>query len=312
MAVGDDKIADFTVNNYAALKLKHPQRETCSVPYPTDNDCFSISDFFVHKALMSLPNGSSARLDGISPQTLKDLTGKSNGQTGLNFLRALPNLVNVILERKVPFELRPYFFGAKLIALKKPDGGFRPIAIGNTFRQLSAKCAGYHVFESRQARYGNRQVGVGTKRGAELASHVFRCLIESPQPKENVILKIYFGNAFNSINRQFMLAKVFEIHLEVYKYSHSRYSQPSFLFYGDSVIESCEGTQQGDPESPALFSDSIQDLIDSLESKINLWYLDDGNSSDDYRTVLKDLKKIVDAGRTLGLKNKPKKCEIVP
>ena len=66
---------------------------------------------------MSFPNGSSAGLNGISPQVLKDLTAKSNGQTGLNFLRALTNLVNVILEGKVPFELRPYFFRAKLIAL---------------------------------------------------------------------------------------------------------------------------------------------------------------------------------------------------
>ena len=106
-----------------------------------------------------------------------------------------------------------------------------------------------------------------------------------------------------------MLEKVFEIHPEVYKYSHSAYRQPSFLFYGDSVIKSCEGTQQGDPESPALFPDSIQDLIDSLESKINLWFVDDGNLSDDYRTVLKDLKKI-EAERTLGLKIKPTKYEI--
>ena len=90
-----------------------------------------------------------------------------------------------------------------------------------------------------------------------------------------------------------MLEKVFELHLEVYKYSHSAYSQPSFLFYGDSVIKCCKGTQQADPKSPALFSDSIQDLIDSLESKINLWYLDDGNLSDDYRTVFKDFKKML-------------------
>ena len=52
MAVRDDKIADFMVDNYAALKLKHPQREFCSVPDPTDN-----------------------------------------GQTGLNFLKVLTNLV---------------------------------------------------------------------------------------------------------------------------------------------------------------------------------------------------------------------------
>ena len=34
MAVSDDKVAGFTVDNYAALKLKHPQRETSSVPDP--------------------------------------------------------------------------------------------------------------------------------------------------------------------------------------------------------------------------------------------------------------------------------------
>ena len=112
-----------------------------------------------------------------------------------------------------------------------------------------------------------------------------------PQPKKNVTLKIDFENAFNSMSWQFTLEKVFELHPEVYKYSHSAYSQSSFLFYGDSVIKICEGTQQADPESPVLFSDSIQDLIDSLESKINLWHLDDGNLSDDYRTVLKDLEK---------------------
>ena len=66
-----------------------------------------------------------------------------------------------------------------------------------------------------------------------------------------------------------MLEKTFEIHPEVYKYSHSAYSQPSFLFfYGDSVIKSCERTQQGDPESLVLFSDSIQDLIDSFSTLI--------------------------------------------
>ena len=74
---------------------------------------------------------------------------------------------------------------------------------------------------ARQAQCGSRQVGVGTKRGAELASHVFRCLIESPRPKENVILKIVFENAFNSIKRQFMLEKTFEIHPEDNKYSQT-------------------------------------------------------------------------------------------
>ena len=176
---------------------------------------------FCPQGSLSFLNGSSAGLDGSSPLILKGLIAKLNGQTGLIFLRALTNFVNVILEGKVPFELRPYFFDTKLIALKKPDCGLRPIAVGNTFLLLSAKCAGYSVFESRQARYGNRPVGVGTKRGAELAARVFLCLTESPKPNEKVISKIDFENAFNSINRQFMLEKVFEIHPDGYKYSHS-------------------------------------------------------------------------------------------
>ena len=81
---------------------------------------------------MSFPNGSGTGLDGILPQILKGLTAKSNGQTRLNFLSAQTNLVNVIPEGKVPFEFRPYFFGAKLIALKKPDG-LHLIAVGKTF-----------------------------------------------------------------------------------------------------------------------------------------------------------------------------------
>ena len=43
---------------------------------------------------------------------------------------------------------------------------------------------------------------------------------------------------------------------------------------------------------------------------MNLWYLDDGNLSDDYRISLKALEKIVGAEKTLGLKIKPTKCEI--
>ena len=58
-------------------------------------------------------------------------------------------------------------------------------------------------------------------------------------------------------------------------------------------------------------SDVVHDLIDSLGSNINFWYLDGGNLSDDYRTVMKNLKKTVQAEKTLGLKIEPMKCEIV-
>ena len=82
MEVGDDDIAAFTVDNYAALKLKHTQRKLCTVPDTIYDVCFSISELIVHIALMSLHNHPSAGLDDISLKILKYLAANSNGQTG--------------------------------------------------------------------------------------------------------------------------------------------------------------------------------------------------------------------------------------
>ena len=119
MAVDDDKIADFTVDNYAAVKLKHSQRATCSVPDPTDINCFSTSRLSCHSPTALVQCWMAFRL-----QNLKDLTAMSNGQTGLNFLRVLTNLVNVILNGKVLLELRPDLICDKINALKNPMEDF--------------------------------------------------------------------------------------------------------------------------------------------------------------------------------------------
>ena len=66
-----------------------------------------MSELHVHKPRMSFPNGSSAVLDDIS-QIFKNLTAKSNGRTGLKFLKALTNLI-VILEGKVPGDIRQIY-----------------------------------------------------------------------------------------------------------------------------------------------------------------------------------------------------------
>ena len=138
--MGDDKIADFTVGNQAALMPKHPQRDICTVPETTDVECFSTSEFHVHKAPMSFVIGFSESLDGISQQCFKEWTAKSKEQTGLNYLQALTSLGNLILQKKVLDDLRLYF-GAESIVQEVPDMGLRTVAIENTLRWLSAKCA---------------------------------------------------------------------------------------------------------------------------------------------------------------------------
>ena len=53
-----------------------------------------------------------------------------------------------------------------------------------------------------------------------------------------------------------------------------------------------DGIQQGDPEAPPPFAETIR-LFKQLESKINICRLDDGNLADDYKVVLRDLKNIL-------------------
>ena len=129
----------------------------------------------------------------------------------------------------------------------------RPNAIGNTLRRIASKCAGSKALSDRQNFFGNVQVGCGTKRGAEIAAHSFRNLIErDDNPKCPVVLKLDFKNAFNSLNRELMLNPVYSNRLELYTYTHCAYRKPSYFFYGSIVIITEDGSQQGDPEAPPL------------------------------------------------------------
>ena len=177
-AASDDKIALFSTDNYQKLMSKHPQLAKFAAPNPEQLNSFLVTDFDLYKALMSFPNGSAAGPVKVVPQVFKDLVSKLNGSAGLNFLKSLTKLINFIGDGKIPEPLRPSFFGAKLIALIKINGSLRPIAIGNTLRRNASKCAGSKALSERQIFFGNVQVGCGTKRGAEIAVHSTRNLIE--------------------------------------------------------------------------------------------------------------------------------------
>ena len=85
---------------------------------PTAIDCFSILEFFIRKALMSFPDGFSAYLDSILPPRFERFDCRVERAICTECPRALTNLVKKNLEGKTPIELRPFFLGAKLIALK--------------------------------------------------------------------------------------------------------------------------------------------------------------------------------------------------
>ena len=124
-------IADHSPATLESLKQKHPDRhpDRCFGPAP-DPDLFSvtITEEDVKRAITSFPNGSAGGSDGLRPQHLKDLIGPSANEGGVVLLRALTSLVSL----KTPSQIQPFLFGSSLVALKKKDGGVRPIAVGCT------------------------------------------------------------------------------------------------------------------------------------------------------------------------------------
>ena len=151
-----------------------------------------------------------AEPDNTFPQVFEDFIIKSNTNAGLIFLKSLTKLLKIIGEGKVRKQLRPSFFGAKLIALVKIDACLRQTAIGNTIRRIASKCAGSKALLERQKFYGNFQVKCGDKRGAEIAAHSFRNLIERvDNPKCSVLIKLDFSKAYNLLNRETLLNHIF-------------------------------------------------------------------------------------------------------
>jgi hypothetical protein len=66
------------------------------------------------------------------------------------------------------------------------------------------------------------------------------------------------------------------------------YRNPSTVFFGNHLISSSVGAQQGDPCGPNIISLAIQPIILSLDSQLNIWYLDDGTLADYPEVVLSD------------------------
>ena len=116
----------------------------------------------------------------------------------------------------------------ELVILGSPiGGGLRPIAISNTLRRIVSKHAG-----SKALAVGSFQVGCGTKRGAEIAAHSYRKLIErADNRKRSVLLKKDFTKAIILLKRETMLNQVFSDSPKLYKYTHCAYSKPSYLYF---------------------------------------------------------------------------------
>ena len=117
--------------------------------------------------------------------------------------------------------------------------------------------------------------------------------------RRRVLLKIDMRNAFN---REGYLLESARLRAQgLYSLLWQTYSNSSALFFGEDVLRSEEGIQQGDPFGPALFALGLDELTREVESDFNVWYLDDATLGGSPDVVLRDVRRLVTALGAIGL-----------
>jgi len=123
-------------------------------------------------ALKSFSPGSALGLDGLRPLHIQQMVQMSSSE-------GLP----AALAGGVPLPVRHVLLGASLHALRKEDGGLRPIAVGLTLRRLASKIASCWAMKYTMPELAPRQLGVGyvvgQKRLCMLLLHLFPLLLHA-------------------------------------------------------------------------------------------------------------------------------------
>ena len=173
-----------------------------------------------------------------------------------------------MLSDKVPSAIREVFFGASLIALRKKDGGVRPIAVGGTLRQLVAKVASRSVHEEIGEMFAPHHLGFGVPQGVEAAVYTARHFVDGLDATK-VFLKLDVKNAFNSIRiwRDKILDHVLAVIPQLHPFVYASYSTPSILLFGDNIIISAEGSSRVTRWVLCFFCLALQPVLQMLQAE---------------------------------------------
>ena len=316
IATSSDSVAPVSEEVLASLVSKHPEGPPIPLPHlpeviaPPAN----VSVAEVKAGISSFSNGSAGGIDGIRAIHLKDLTAESVGVSGVRLIDALVRLCDIILSGIVPSAVRPVFFGGRLTALRKKCGGIRPIAVGSTLRRLAAK-----ILCRRLRPLGGvlapTQLGFAVRSGCEAAIHATRGYCSSAScssaGEPQVLLKVDFANAFNSIFRDVILEETYSSAPMAATYAYQAYGAPSALRFGDHIVWSKNGIQQGDPLEPLLFSLGLRRLTAALPTTpLSVWYLDDGTLGGPISLVKEAFDRVVSVAGSIGMTVNVAKTEV--
>ena len=272
----------------------------------------------IKKMILSFSRGTAPGRSGLRAQHLQDMMRSAHADEVLLHLTALINLLS--RGAAIP-DIKSFLAGASLVGLFKPDGGLRPIAVGEVIRRLTAKCLCEVAKTDAKEYLDPLQIGVATPLGCEVGSHTVRQWWQRNQgDPDKCIFLADFTNAFNMCHREVFLKEVRKHLPYLSHWAEWCYTERSYLFFDQQLIYSERGVQQGDPLGPLLFSLALHPILKRLAEERNIndevldlcfGYLDDVVMTGKRSAVAHAIVLLRDAAQQIGLELNWDKCKVI-
>ena len=300
------------------MNNKHPQAPPPVPPPGPVPSSPTLTESVILQGVKSFPNGSAPGPSGLRPSHLREAVGCPSPDCATLALSSLTHFINLLASGKLPPSILPHLCSAVLLAIRKKNGGLRPIAVGEVLRRLTSKCLVNVARQSALSTLTPLQLGVCVKGGCEAIIHAASNLMSSSLPRHRWTLLLDFSNAFNCINWEAMFVETRNRIPTLSAWIEACYSCQPFLFMGKETIRSSCGVQQGDPLGPLGFALSLHPLIEKIRDEVpglslNAWYLDDGTLMGHPEDLAAALQIVEREGPLLGLhRNRGKSLLFIP
>lgn len=232
---------------------------------------FTVED--LRAVLPRLASGSAA---GPSPWTFRLIRTLFHGRSEPTVaeLSTLCDFLSFMANGRLPYG---EWARSRVVLLAKPDGGHRPLGIGEVWSRLTGKLMLLHIDRALRAAEDHPFLptqfgGGGISCGCEIAAGLTQRHFDADDGL--LALQLDFRNAFNTVPRGEIWSGISGIFPGLRPWYRAMYGQPTELVdsSGATVGQSSTGCRQGDPLAPFLFCAAIQPFLRELQQRLDQLY----------------------------------------
>jgi len=255
-------LAELTPETIAKLCALHPQATTPLPPLPAAAPTHVVVDMkTVRRISQRMCDGASPGVSGWTHELLHVLLDEDVCAEGISAL--ILDIGNGDIS--VTTDAGVWLRCAVEVLVPKPDGGVRPLAIGEAIKKLAE--AYFMSLVPLDKLLPSIQLGVGVPAGVDVAVHMVQAAMELRVGGANTIaINHDVTNAFNNISRAAVANALFDQpeSQPIWRLFHWQHGAEALLltFNGSqqlhTAITSEQGVQQGSSVSAAAFALAVQ------------------------------------------------------